>query len=63
MEVKNKRPLRIRERMLGSEPAKVQGTSQTVECPSVLANGRLMVTLVTVVGGEDQNQELRVIME
>ena len=49
--------------MLGSEPAKVQGTSQTVECPSVLANGRLMVTLVTVVGGEDQNQELRVIME
>ena len=61
MEAKNKRPLRRRERSLGSETAKVQGR-QTTEYPSVLAN-RKLVTLVTTVRAEGQNQELRVIME
>lgn len=44
----------------GTETNSTEGYSEAAfPCQNLV----LMVTLVTVVGGEDQNQELRVIME
>lgn len=62
MEAKNKSPFRRRARTSESEAAKIQGKSKTEKCPLVLAGRRLMVTLVRAAGGEDQEQEFRVIM-